>query len=94
MFQSEETCTCSKQKAHVGSLSVCVGVLDACMSEFHNPQRDVAEAQMKAVYLVSPEPVIFHSQLMGEIIRHVQFVSTDRELPLLTDMPPKYCLET
>lgn len=65
-----------------------------CVSEYHNPQLDVAEEQMKAVYLVSPEPVIFHSQLMGEIIRHVQFMSTDRELPQLTDVPPKYCLET
>jgi len=68
--------------------------MDACVSGFHNPQCDMAEAQMKAVYLVSPEPVIFNSQLMGEIIRHVQFMSTDRELPLLTDIPPKYCLET
>lgn len=60
------------------------------MSEFHSPQHDVAEAQMKAVYLVSPEPVIFHSQFMGEIIRHVQFMSADRELPVSRQAPKYY----
>lgn len=54
------------------------------------PSRDVAQDQMKAVYLPSPEPIIFHSRLMGEIIRHVQFLSADRELPLPADTPPKY----
>lgn len=54
------------------------------------PSRDVAQDQMKAVYLPSPEPIIFHSRLMGEIIRHVQFLSADRELPLPADTPSKY----
>lgn len=54
------------------------------------PSRVVALDQMKAVYLPSPEPIIFHSRLIGEIIRHVQFLSTDRELPLPADTPPKY----
>lgn len=63
-------------------MCVCV-----CVCEFHSLQHNVAEAQMKAVYLVSPEPVIFHSQLMGEIIRHVQFMSADRELPVSRRAP-------
>lgn len=67
-------------------MCVCV-VLNACVCEFHSLQHNVAGAQMKAVYLVSPEPVIFHSQLMGAIIRHVQFMSADRELPVSRHAP-------
>ena len=51
---------------------------------------DVADKQMRVVYLGSPEPIIVHPQLMGEIIRHVLFLSADGVAPPAADTPPKY----
>lgn len=41
----------------------------------------VASDQIRTIYLSTLEAISFHFQLMGEIIGHVQFTSTDGEAP-------------
>ena len=62
----------------------------AVLTELVGLGDDVADKQMRVVYLGSPEPIIVHPQLMGEIIRHVLFLSTDGVAPPPAYTPPKY----